>query len=108
MMMRCLSARSKALRCTQPLRAACREAREAREEDGTPRDSFLRPMVDLQGAKARLGFNAGRAAQEIEEEFDENRWESQEALKYAGVGPTLRLGSKLCSEARAVNLPHDR
>ncbi len=44
-------------------------------------------MVDLQGTKARLGFNAGRAAQEIEEEFDENRWESQEALKYAGVGP---------------------
>ena len=67
------------------LSAACREAREAKE-DGTPRDSFLRPMVDLQGAKARLGFNAGRAAEEIEEEFDENRWESQEALKYAGVG----------------------
>ena len=41
-------------------------------------------MVDLQGAKARLRPNSQRAAAEIEDEFDENRWESQEALKYLG------------------------
>lgn len=41
-------------------------------------------MVDLKGAKDRLGFDAKRAAMEIEDEFDENRWESQEALKYGG------------------------
>ena len=57
--------------------------REGRAE-GTPRDAFLRPMVDLKGAKDRLGFDAKRAAMEIEDEFDENRWESQEALKYGG------------------------
>ena len=42
-------------------------------------------MVDLQGAKARLRPNSQRAAAEIEDEFDENRWESQEALKYLGM-----------------------
>lgn len=56
----------------------CREGRA----EGTPRDAFLRPMVDLKGAKDRLGFDAKRAAMEIEDEFDENRWESQEAIKY--------------------------
>lgn len=61
-------------------------SREGRRE-GTPRDSFLRPMVDLEGAKARLGFNTQKATMELEEEFDENRWESQEALKYAGKLP---------------------
>lgn len=40
--------------------------------------------MDLKGAKDRLGFDARRAAMEIEDEFDENRWESQEALKYGG------------------------
>lgn len=40
--------------------------------------------MDLKGAKDRLGFDAKRAAMEIEDEFDENRWESQEALKYGG------------------------
>ena len=60
--------------------------REGRAE-GTPRDAFLRPMVDYKGAKDRLGFDARRAAMEIEDEFDENRWESQEALKYGGELP---------------------
>lgn len=58
-------------------------SREGRRE-GTPRDSFLRPMVDLQGARARLGFDSTKAAMQLEEEFDENRWESQEAIKYGG------------------------
>lgn len=40
--------------------------------------------MDFEGAKARLGFDSTKAAMQLEEEFDENRWESQEALKYAG------------------------
>lgn len=59
-------------------------SREGRAQ-GTPRDAFLRPMVDIKGARDRLGFDATRAALEIEDEFDENRWESQEALKYGGT-----------------------
>ena len=67
----------------------CREGRG----DQTPRDAFLRPMVDLQGIKYRLGFNSEKASQEIQEEFDENRWESQEALKYFGESGLLQHGS---------------
>ena len=64
----------------------CRENRK--DVYSTPRDAFIRPMVDLQGARARLRPNSQKAAAEIEDEFDENRWESQEALKYMG-GPSL-------------------
>lgn len=46
--------------------------------------------MDYKGAKDRLGFDAKRAAMEIEDEFDENRWESQEALKYGGTHLTQR------------------
>ena len=51
--------------------------------------------MDLKGAKDRLGFDARRAAMEIEDEFDENRWESQEALKYGGR--TLFASKILCA-----------
>jgi hypothetical protein len=65
--------------------------RAAKKGEGTPRDAFLRPMVDIKGAQERLGFNATKVAMEIEDEFDENRWESQEALKYAGAPQAFHL-----------------
>lgn len=84
--------------CANVCRLTVREVdcRENRRQGTTPRDSFLRPMVDLTGAKARLRLDSDKAARELQEEFDDNRWESQEALKYAGASHCSSLSHCLC------------
>ncbi len=79
--------------------------RAAKKGEGTPRDVFLRPMVDLKGAQDRLGFNSTKVALEIEDEFDENRWESQEALKYAGGSPCGPLPLLCLCAGGATTMP---
>ncbi len=52
----------------------------------TPRDEYLRPMIDLTGVQYRLGFRVSEAEERIETEFETNQWESREAVKFAGAG----------------------
>ena len=52
----------------------------------TPRDEYLRPMIDLTGVQYRLGFRVSEAEERIEIEFETNQWESREAVKFAGAG----------------------
>ena len=58
----------------------------------TPRDEYLRPMIDLTGVQYRLGFKVAEAEERIETEFETNQWESREAVKFAGAGE----GEGLC------------
>ena len=51
----------------------------------TPRDEYLRPMIDLTGVQYRLGFRVAEAEERIETEFETNQWESREAVKFAGA-----------------------
>ena len=55
----------------------------------TPRDEYLRPMIDLTGVQYRLGFRVSEAEERIETEFETNQWESREAVKFAGAGDCM-------------------
>lgn len=51
----------------------------------TPRDEYLRPMIDTLGVQYRLGFKQAEAEERVQTEFETNQWESREAVKYAGM-----------------------
>lgn len=61
----------------------CRRRRD-RDSHDPPRDEYLRPMVDTQGIKYRIGLNEDEVTEDIREEFEENQRESWAALKFAG------------------------
>ena len=50
----------------------------------TPRDEYLRPMIDTIGIQYRLGFKRLEAEERVETEFLTNQWESREAVKFGG------------------------
>ena len=59
----------------------------------TPRDEYLRPMIDTLGIQYRLGFKQFEAEERVQTEFETNQWESREAVKFGGVlhlQPALR------------------
>lgn len=51
----------------------------------TPRDEYLRPMIDTLGIQYRLGFKQFEAEERVQTEFETNQWESREAVKFGGV-----------------------
>ena len=51
----------------------------------TPRDEYLRPMIDTLGIQYRLGFKQVEAEERVQTEFETNQWESREAVKYSGM-----------------------
>lgn len=51
----------------------------------TPRDEYLRPMIDTLGIQYRLGFKQVEAEERVQTEFETNQWESREAVKFAGM-----------------------
>ncbi len=51
----------------------------------TPRDEYLRPMIDTLGIQYRLGFKQMEAEERVQTEFETNQWESREAVKFAGM-----------------------
>lgn len=51
---------------------------------GTPRDEYLRPMIDTLGIQYRLGFKQMEAEERVQTEFETNQWESREAVKFGG------------------------
>ena len=68
------------LRCVLP----CRRSRS----NGKPkRDEYMRQIIDTKGVLNRLAINADETERGIIEEFEENQYESREAVKYAGVLP---------------------
>lgn len=50
----------------------------------TPRDEYLRPMIDTLGIQYRLGFKQLEAEERVASEFETNQWESREAVKFSG------------------------
>lgn len=50
----------------------------------TPRDEYLRPMIDTIGIQYRLGFKQLEAEERVQTEFETNQWESREAVKFGG------------------------
>ncbi|BDA48808.1 Proton extrusion protein PcxA [Coccomyxa sp. Obi] len=71
----------------KPSSQSRRRGRRRRDRDPhePPRDEYLRPMVDTQGIKYRIGLNEDEVTEDIREEFEENQRESWAALKFAGV-----------------------
>ena len=55
----------------------------------TPRDEYLRPMIDTLGIQYRLGFKQLEAEERVQTEFETNQWESREAVKFAGAAVLL-------------------
>ena len=51
----------------------------------TPRDEYLRPMIDTLGIQYRLGFKQLEAEERVASEFETNQWESREAVKFSGM-----------------------
>lgn len=51
----------------------------------TPRDEYLRPMIDTIGIQYRLGFKRLEAEERVETEFLTNQWESREAVKFGAI-----------------------
>lgn len=51
----------------------------------TPRDEYLRPMIDTLGIQYRLGFKQVEAEERVQTEFETNQWESREAVKFSGM-----------------------
>lgn len=60
----------------------------------TPRDEYLRPMIDTLGIQYRLGFKQMEAEERVQTEFETNQWESREAVKFSG-----EIASLLCKLA---------
>lgn len=52
--------------------------------NATPRDEYLRPMIDRLGIQYRLGFKQMEAEERVQTEFETNQWESREAVKFGG------------------------
>ena len=52
--------------------------------NATPRDEYLRPMIDRLGIQYRLGFKQIEAEERVQTEFETNQWESREAVKFGG------------------------
>jgi len=55
----------------------------------TPRDEYLRPMIDTLGIQYRLGFKQVEAEERVQTEFETNQWESREAVKFSGKPASL-------------------
>lgn len=51
----------------------------------TPRDEYLRPMIDTLGIQYRLGFKQVEAEERVQTEFETNQWESREAVKFSVI-----------------------
>lgn len=51
----------------------------------TPRDEYLRPMIDTLGIQYRLGFKQLEAEERVQTEFETNQWESREAVKFSAI-----------------------
>lgn len=56
-----------------------------RDENGTPRDEFLRPIVDLQGIRNRISISEDLAEQRVLDEMEANQRESRRAVRFAGA-----------------------
>ncbi|KAK9815440.1 hypothetical protein WJX72_003688 [[Myrmecia] bisecta] len=69
----------------QAARQRMNHAQRSRMGNETPRDEYLRPMIDITGIRYRLRLDSSEAEQMIRDEFETNQWESREALKFAGV-----------------------
>ena len=58
-------------------------------QNGKPkRDEYMRQIIDTKGVLNRLAINADETERDIIEEFEENQWESREAIKFAGMQPS--------------------
>ena len=67
-------------------------------QNGKPkRDEYMRQIIDTKGVLNRLAINADETERDIIEEFEENQWESREAIKFAGqsTGAFCRQASTL-------------
>lgn len=62
----------------------------------TPRDEYLRPMIDTLGIQYRLGFKQVEAEERVQTEFETNQWESREAVKFSGkpASPFCKLAGQ--------------
>ena len=61
-------------------------ARRRMRQNGKPkRDEYMRQIIDTKGVLNRLAINADETERDIIEEFEENQWESREAIKFAGM-----------------------
>ena len=76
---------------------ACRRMRQ----NGKPkRDEYMRQIIDTKGVLNRLAINADETERDIIEEFEENQWESREAIKFAGQSTgALQTPFRACGAA---------
>ena len=60
-----------------------------------PRDAYLRPMIDREGIRQRLTWNAAEGEDALRTEFEINQFESREAVRFGGDErlPVLPHGS---------------
>ena len=52
-----------------------------------PRDAYLRPMIDSEGIRQRLTWDAAKGEDALRTEFEVNQFESREAVTFAGERP---------------------
>ena len=69
----------------------------------TPRDEYLRPMIDTLGIQYRLGFKQLEAEERVQTEFETNQWESREAVKFSGLFAS-RLGLNSLAQACLLSI----
>ena len=84
------------------LAPAARRRLKQNKKGKPKRDEYMRQMIDTKGVLNRLAINADETERGIIEEFEENQYESREAVKYAGAPA---LGRRPAQTLRAAACP---